>query len=386
MKKMIGFTLAAIAAGAIVFGGAPTTHASALTAEPEGKAAYLCDYETGAVVYAKNETDHLPIASMCKIMTLLLTFEAVDRGELAYEEQVTASENAAGMGGSQVFLGANLSYSAEQLMKSVAVCSANDSCVALAERVAGSEAAFVARMNERAKQLGAENTLFANCTGLPKDPQYSCAQDVSLMLRALLHHEKYYEFSRVWLEDFAHPDGRTTSMTNTNKLIRHYRGCDGGKTGFTNEAGFCLAATAKRENTRLIAVVIGAESAKTRNASVAAMFDEGFADYSSKIFLEEGKPLDVRAAVRGAKQSDLAIGAEHALAGFCKRGEEEDYTLDVSVEEDLRAPVRMGDAVGKATLFYRGVAVDETPLIALEDAARFGWWDAYREMARDWAL
>ncbi|MGN0822839.1 MAG: D-alanyl-D-alanine carboxypeptidase family protein, partial [Candidatus Gallimonas sp.] len=248
-----------------------TTPALTVRAETQSlaecKSAYLCDFDTGTVVYRQNETERLPIASMCKIMTLLLSFEAVDDGALSYDEQIVISDRAAGMGGSQVFLDANLAYSAEQLMKSVAVCSANDSCVALAERIAGSEEAFVEKMNARARELGAENTLFANCTGLPREPQYSCAQDVSVMLRALLTHGKYYEFSKVWLEDFAHPDGRTTSMTNTNKLIRFYKGCDGGKTGYTAQAGFCLASTAKRGDTRLVSVVIGAESSDKRFSS-----------------------------------------------------------------------------------------------------------------------
>ncbi len=203
MKKLFPLSLAVLAAAGTLIAAKPT--AMAVRADealaPICKSAYLCDYESGTQIYSKNETERLPIASMCKIMTLLLSFEAVDSGALDYGEMITVSENASGMGGSQVFLGTNLSYRADELMKTVAVCSANDSCVALAERIGGSESAFIERMNERAKELGAENTLFANCTGLPKEPQYSCAKDVSVMLRELLKHQKYYEFSRVWLED-----------------------------------------------------------------------------------------------------------------------------------------------------------------------------------------
>ena len=263
MKKFIVTALAAVSLLAPI--GIRNNNLSAQADSlADCKAAYLCDFESGTVAYAQNETERLPIASMCKIMTLLLSFEAVDEGNLTYDELGPVSENASGMGGSQVFLGSNLSYPAEELMKSVAVCSANDSCVALAERIAGSESLFIEKMNNRARELGAENTLFANCTGLPKEPQYSCAKDVALMLRELLTHQKYYEFSKVWLEDFSHPDGRVTTMTNTNKLIRFYEGCDGGKTGFTNQAGFCLAATAKRGDMRLVSVVIGAESSDKR--------------------------------------------------------------------------------------------------------------------------
>ena len=239
------------------------------------------DETSGVQLYAKNDETRLPIASMCKIMTLLLAFEAVDCGELTYEEEITVSERAAGMGGSQVFLGAGLSYRTDELLKSIAVCSANDSCVAIAERIAGSEGAFCAEMNERAKELGAENTLFANCTGLPKEPQYSCAKDVALMLRALHKYEKYHEYSHIWLEDFVHPDGRTTQMTNTNKLIRSYQGCAGGKTGFTNEAGFCLAAAAQRGETQVISVVVGADSSQNRFSAVSSLFDYAFDNFES---------------------------------------------------------------------------------------------------------
>ncbi|MDE6274745.1 MAG: D-alanyl-D-alanine carboxypeptidase, partial [Clostridiales bacterium] len=275
MKKLL-FLTGALCAAASMIPMSGSIPAAAEENEINCKAAYLCDYASGTAVYTKNETQELPIASMCKIMTLLLSFEAVDAGNLAYDEMITVSDRAAGMGGSQVFLQENLQYSADALMKSVAVCSANDSCVALAERIAGSESAFVDAMNARAKELGADHTLFANCTGLPKEPQYSCARDVALMLREMISHEKYFEYSKVWLEDFAHPDGRTTTITNTNKLIRFYDGCDGGKTGFTNQAGFCLAATAKRGDTRLVSVVIGADSSANRFEGTKSLLNYAF--------------------------------------------------------------------------------------------------------------
>lgn len=387
MKKLLILSLAAVAASTAVTGYSvpKTVHADeAETLSPACKAAYLCDFDSNTQVYAKNETKRLPIASMCKIMTLLLTFEAVDRGELAYDEMITVSEHASGMGGSQVFLGANLSYRADELMKSVTVCSANDSCVALAERVAGNESAFIERMNERAKELGAENTLFANCTGLPKDPQYSCAKDVSVMLRELIKHQKYFEFSKVWLEDFAHPDGRTTQMTNTNKLIRFYDGCDGGKTGFTNEAGSCLAATAKRGDTRLISVVIGAESSKVRNAAVSGLFDYAFNCYENKKILESGQEIELRAEVCGSKTKDISVVAENTLSVFGKKGSSGNVSVDYALNEELKAPVQQGDEVGTAVLYVDGVETCRTRLLAGESANRYSWWDAYREGATKW--
>ncbi len=385
MKKLFPLSLAVLAAAGTLIAAKPT--AMAVRADealaPICKSAYLCDYESGTQIYSKNETERLPIASMCKIMTLLLSFEAVDSGALDYGEMITVSENASGMGGSQVFLGTNLSYRADELMKTVAVCSANDSCVALAERIGGSESAFIERMNERAKELGAENTLFANCTGLPKEPQYSCAKDVSVMLRELLKHQKYYEFSRVWLEDFSHPDGRTTQITNTNKLIRFYDGCDGGKTGFTNEAGFCLAATAKRGDMRIVSVMIGAENSKQRFADTTAMLNYSFNQYETKRVLEAGE-LDVTARISGSRVKTLPVIAENPLSVFRKKGTEDNYQVEYILDGEIKAPVKSGDEIGTAVLYVDGTEVRKTRLLAGADADRYSWWDAVREGAEHW--
>ncbi|MDE7086859.1 MAG: D-alanyl-D-alanine carboxypeptidase, partial [Clostridia bacterium] len=203
------------------------------------KSAYLCDYNSGECIYKENETARMPIASVCKVMTLTLCFDAIEQGKLKLDDKITVSERASGMGGSQVFLQTGLSYQLSDLIKSIIVCSANDSCVAVSETISGSEESFVAQMNKRAEELGCTNTLFANCTGLPKETQYSCAKDVAVMFSNLIKNEEYFNYSKIWLEDFQHPDNRTTSITNTNKLIRKFSACDGGKTGFTNQAGFC---------------------------------------------------------------------------------------------------------------------------------------------------
>ncbi len=382
MKKYITVSAALLAACCMTVSGGGAVNVRAEEKIP-CKAAYLCDYESGTMVFSQNEEERLPIASMCKIMTLLLTLEAVDRGELSYDDLITVSENASGMGGSQVFLDTGLQYRAEDLMRTVAVCSANDSCVALAERVCGSESAFIDRMNSRAKELGADNTLFANCTGLPKEPQYSCAKDVSVMLRKLLLHQKYYEFSKVWMEDFAHPDGRTTSITNTNKLIRSYVGCDGGKTGFTSEAGFCLAATAKRGNTRLISVVIGADTSKSRNKTVCEMFDYAFNTYETKTLLEAGQEV-CKVGVKGSRTKEVSLVAENALCGFTKKGDASAYNVAYEYPQTLSAPVFVGDQLGTAILYRDGVEVARTNLKAENGADRFTWWDSLVEGARNW--
>ena len=220
-----------------------------------GKSGFLVDVATGTVLYSRNEKERLPIASMVKIMTALLTLEEVDSGRLALDDDVRISENAASMGGSQVFLDAGTTHKAGDLLKTVIVASANDSCVALAEHIDGCVEGFVARMNAKAKQLGMTDTVFKNCTGLPAAESFSSARDVSIMFRELIKHPVFFEYARVWLEDYKHPDGRTTTITNTNKLVRFYEGCDGGKTGFTSEAKFCLCATAKKNGMRVVAVV-----------------------------------------------------------------------------------------------------------------------------------
>ena len=222
MKKFITIlcTLGLIRCGAAASGFEVEKTEKSITAGC--KSAYLIDYNSGECIYKQNEFERLPIASMCKVMTLTLILDAVDNGKIALDEYITASDTAAGMGGSQVFLASGCQYQVDQLIKSIVVCSANDSCVALSEKIAGSEDSFVAMMNSKASELGCNDTLFANCTGLPKPTQYSCAKDVALMFRNLLQYENYFNYSKIWLEDFVHPDNRITSMTNTNKLLKKY--------------------------------------------------------------------------------------------------------------------------------------------------------------------
>lgn len=348
------------------------------------KAAYLIDYDSGTVLFEKNATTRLPIASMCKIMTLLLCFESIDAGEHTLNEQVTVSQTAAGMGGSQVYLEANGSYEISNLLKSIIVCSANDSCVAMAETIAGSENAFVERMNERAKELGANDTLFANCTGLPKEPQYSCAKDVSVMLQALLHHPQYFEYSKIRNEEFRHPKDRVTQMTNTNRLLRSYEGCDSGKTGFTNQAGFCLAASAKRGNMRIISVTIGSSDSPSRFDCHKNMLNYAFANFTNKVIVDADVPLNERAEVRGGKQDYVKAKAKRNILLFSKKGTQDNITEEV-VFNGIKAPVRNGDVIGKIVVYKNNVEADSVELLACEDIAKATVWDNYKEAADNWS-
>ncbi|MEG1646144.1 MAG: D-alanyl-D-alanine carboxypeptidase family protein, partial [Clostridia bacterium] len=273
----------------------------------------LIDYNTGKILYAKNENERHQIASMVKLMTTLLTFEEIEAGNLSETEKIVVSSNASGMGGSQMFLDANTEYVVSDLIKGMVVCSANDASVALSEKICGTTEVFVAKMNAKAKLLGLQNTLFCNCTGLPSGEQYSTARDVSLITKELLKHSGYYKYSKIWMEDFTHPSGRITGLTNTNKLIKHYANCDSGKTGFTNEAKFCLSASGKKDNFRAIATVIGAPSSKERFNDVKSLLNYGFACYKGEIVFNKNKELDETLQVKKGKTDKLPIMCKEDL-------------------------------------------------------------------------
>lgn len=370
---------------ASIFAIRPSVCEAATDFKTVGKSAYLVDYATGELLYARNEKERLPIASMVKIMTSLLTFEAAERGDISLDDDVEVSQNAASMGGSQVFLDAGTTHKARELLKTVIVASANDSCVALAEHISGSVEAFVARMNARAKELGMTDTAFKNCTGLPAAESFSSAKDVSIMFGELIKHSEYFEFAKVWLEDYQHPDGRVTTITNTNKLVRFYNGCDGGKTGFTSEAKFCLCATAKKNNMRVVAVIIGADSSKIRNAAISAMFDYSFSNFSNEIMLKAGENLDITLAVSGGKNQSVALGVERDVTRFVSRDEKANYEIKYDLPSTVKAPIKKGDKVGEAYLVKDGVIVDKVAIVANEDVERMSFFDAIGEIAKNWS-
>ena len=322
---------------------------------------------------------------MMKIMTVLLTFEAVERGEASLDDDVAVSENAASMGGSQVFLDANTTHKLGDLLRTVIVASANDSCVAIAEHLEGSVEGFVAKMNARAKELGMNNTSFKNCTGLPAAEAYSSAKDVSVMFSMLMKYPVYFEYAKVWLEDYAHPDGRKTTITNTNKLVKFYNGCDGGKTGYTSEAKFCLSATAMRNNMRVIAVVIGADSSKVRNSAVSAMFDYAFANYSNQVLLKAGENMENTLEVTGGKTDRIALTVDRDLTQFISKQDSGKYEVKVELPSSVKAPVKAGDAVGKAYLVKDGVVVNEVTVVANETAERMSLFDAIGIIGKNWS-
>ncbi len=349
----------------------------AFAAEPETSVeSILTEFESGQILKEKNAKEHRPIASMVKITSLLLTFENLRAGKLDPEEMVTISEHAAKMGGSQVFLDFGQSYRVKDLIKSVIVASANDSCVALAEHQCGSEEEFVAKMNEKVKALGLNDTVYTNCTGLPKAGQFSCAHDVAVLSRQLMQFPEYYDYSKIWTEDFVHPGGRITGMANTNKLIRFYEGCDGGKTGYTAEAKHCLSATAKRNGIRLIGVVIGAADSASRFEEMKSMFNYGFANYENETLLSD----DVtNVKVKGAKTDTVKVKPEKPLVALVKKGERTSARVEIDLKP-LKAPIAKGDVVGKAVVRDGERILSVVNLVALEKAEKATLWDYWKKV------
>ncbi|MCH5151198.1 MAG: D-alanyl-D-alanine carboxypeptidase [Clostridiales bacterium] len=376
MKKVLIFAISMIMLLAVIV--PVTACAETASFSISAKEAVLMS-EDGQVLFEHNATEKRPIASMTKIMTLLCTYDAIDSGKISLEDDVVASQRAASMGGSQVFLDANCTYKLENLIKSIVVCSANDSCVAVAEHVSGSVESFVSTMNNKAKELGLVATHFENCTGLPAVSQFSCAKDVGVMLSKLIKHPHYFTCAKIWMEDFVHPSGRVTGMTNTNKLVRFYDGCDGGKTGYTSEAQHCLAATAKRGDTRVIAVVVGAPDSKTRFKEVSDMFNYAFANYESKVYLDGKSKID-NVYVSGGKQDSVEVVAEGKLVSFGKKGNA-DCQVEVELPESVKAPVKQGDVVGTATLKDgQGNVVAQVNLLAKNDVNAKTYWDYLKDL------
>ena len=350
------------------------------------KSAYLIDANTGTVIFKKNENERLPIASMCKIMTLLLCFDAIENNELSLSEEIVVSANASKMGGSQIFLEENGRYIVEDLIKGIVVASANDACVAMAERLTGSEDNFVEKMNLKCKELEMNNTNFVNCTGLPKIGQYSTAKDVSIMFSHLIKHKDYFLYSKIWLDEILHPKGRVTEITNTNKLVKFYNGCDCGKTGYTSEAGFCLAASAMRNDMRLIAVIINANDSKTRFREVSSMFNYGFANYVNKLVVDNQTPLDILVNVSGGKKDKLNVVAKNSLYLFSKKNEKRIVEIEFSSNKKIFAPINKGDVVGKLSVYEKGVEIASIDVLANEDILEKTFFDNIVDISKNWSL
>lgn len=372
-KKLLALALAAV----LAVGSAPSVRAASL--EIAAPSAVLMEAATGTVLYEKDAHTPLPPASVTKIMTLLLVMEALDAGRIGWDDTVTASEAAAAKGGSQVYLEAGEQMSLQEMLKSVVVVSANDCATALAEHVAGSEAAFVELMNRRAQELGMENTHFVNCTGLDDEPDaethLTTAYDIALMSRALLKHDEIRDYTTIWMDSVRNGE---FGLANTNKLVRFYQGTTGLKTGYTSAAGHCLSASAERDGVEFIAVVLHCATSGERFQAAKQLLDYGFANYT----LAQPDPeteIPPVPVVLGTAEAIVPV-PDNDDPVLIEKGQAAGITTRVEVADQVRAPVEAGQRLGTLTLQSDGAPLAAIPLVAPEAVPRRTWWEVTRSL------
>ena len=349
-------------------------------------AVLLLEPESGQILFEMNADAPRAVASVTKVMTILLTLEAIEQGRISVDQSVAISEKASGMGGSQVLLDTGEVQTVDVLLKSMIVGSANDASVALAELMYGSQELCVDQMNARAAELGMAHTHFVNCTGLPAEGQHTTARDVARMTMAMLRHELYFRYSGVWLDEVDHGDGRVTQLTNTNKLIRLYDGCDGGKTGSTDEALYCIAATARRGDMRLIAVVLGAPSGSERFDLAAKMFDYGFANYRLYPVAQRGTKIKGTLPVEGGRPDGVSLILDGDLTLLVTKGSEQDVSLVPELPERVEAPVELGDLIGYVRVEQGGRILAKLPVVAASASEIKGFDGNLKKLLRHWVL
>lgn len=341
-----------------------------------GESACLMEYATGEVLYEKNADERLEPASVTKIMPLLLICEALDEGALTLTDMVTGSEKAASMGGSQIWLEAGEQMSVSDMLKAMTVVSANDCTVAMAEHLAGTEEAFVERMNRRATELGMENTHFSNATGLPIENHYTTARDIARMTRALLSHPVIFEYTGIWMDSLR---GGEMGLVNTNKLVRFYPGANGMKTGYTDSAKYCLSATAKCDRLQLIAAVMKAATSDERFADAKRLLDFGFSNFS--VYETAVSPLPELYVRAGLQPSvPLSYGSKEILIA---KGREKQLEMVTELPESIEAPVRAGEVVGKVRYEIAGETVAEVDVVTAQEVHRMGFWDVLGRLVRE---
>ena len=359
--------------------------ASAAELKVPAKSALLMDMATGTVLYEQNAHEKLAPASVTKVMTMLLIMEAIDSGKIGWQDTVTVSESAAAKGGSQIYLKVGETMSVTDMLKSVAVSSANDCACALAEHIAGSESAFVAKMNARAQELGMKDTHFVNCTGLDDDAEamnhLTSAYDIALMSRELMqNHPDIQKFTTIWMDTVRNG---AFGLANTNKLVRFYPGATGLKTGFTSAAGYCLSATAERNGLGLIAVVMGAKTSQERFAGCKTMLDYGFANFAL-----------VRPEIPGENTVGVKLGTEKYVSAvpaedvkfLLDKGQVEQVTTQIVLEEMVTAPVSKGQKIGTLTVRVGEQVLAQVPMVATQTIPRLTWWDLFVQLLQRIAM
>lgn len=341
--------------------------AESLELAPNSESAILIERDTGNILFDKNSNEKLPPASMTKIMTMLLIMEAIEKGELSLNEQVRVSETAASMGGSQIFLEAGEEMTVDDLMKGIAIASANDASVALAERIAGSEQVFVKMMNNKVEELGLKSTNFQNSTGLPAKDHYSTAHDMALMAKELLKHEDITKYTSIY-EDYLRKGSKNEFwLVNTNKLVRFYDGVDGLKTGYTSEAKYCLTATAEKAGMRTIAVVMGAENTKARNSDVTQLLDYAYTKFETKPLYDKNQSVTSFEWLKADKQKVDVVTSDSVSVLYPKGTDTSQFDTKITINQDITLPLEKGTMVGKLQVVEGEDIISETDLIVLED-------------------
>lgn len=355
-----------------------------LPIEITSPAVILAEAETGTVIFEKNADERREVASITKLMTALLVFEALEDNDIALTDQVTVSQRAAAMEGSQALLDADTDYKLEDLLRTMIMASANDSAVALAEYLAGTEENFVQRMNERAQALGMDDTHYVNCTGYPQEGQYTTARDVMTLSCEVSRHPAYHTYASVWVDTLVHPSGRTTDLTNTNRLVRFYEGCDGFKTGSTDAAKYCVSATAEKNGMRLIAVVLGCENSQTRFNEARSMLEYGFATYQRTTIARKGDALGEQLKVnRGSAESvDLLLGS--GLSMLLRNGQASQLKMELVIPESIDAPVDAGQVVGFVRVLLGETVVAKLNVVAASAVPLPGFIEGFFRIINAW--
>ncbi len=357
---------------------------NALEFDVDAKSAVLLDAGSGKILYEKGSHEKLPPASVTKIMTMLLAMEALDSNQISLQDEVSISENASSMGGSQLYLEPGEKKTVEQLLSGIAIASANDACVALAEHIAGTEDLFVQRMNERAKELGMKDTQFKNTNGLPEEGHYTSAHDISIMSLELLKHPKIHDWLTVWMSTMKVGKGKETTLelTNTNKMIRFYEGANGIKTGFTQEARFCLSASATRNNFTLIAVVLGSPTSNIRFTEARKLLDYGFAAYNSVPICKNSEIIQELKVEKG-KLDKVNIIPKVDFSILVKKGEENNITKEIVLPESMKAPIDKNQKVGEIIVKnLKGEKIGKVDLITEKSIERASVIDMYGKVLR----
>ncbi|SFJ28791.1 D-alanyl-D-alanine carboxypeptidase (penicillin-binding protein 5/6) [Thermoflavimicrobium dichotomicum] len=347
----------------------------------QARSAVLMDALSGKILFEKNSHEKLPPASITKVMTMLLIMEALDQGKISLKDKVRVSEKAATMGGSQIFLEPGEEMSVEDMLKAIAVASANDAAVAMAEHIGGTEEHFVELMNKRAAELGLKNTHFQNSNGLPADNHYSSAHDIAVMSRELLKHPEITKYTGIYEDYLRKNSPKPFWLVNTNKLVRFYPGVNGLKTGFTSEARFCLTATAKRDHMQVIAVVMGEPDSKIRNKEVSQMLDYAFNQYTNLMVYKKGD-LIARKQVPKGKPEWVEFRANRPLGLLIRKGEDPKSYHKQIIWNNIEAPIKKGQVLGKVQVSKEGRAVAELELISTQDIQKASMWSNFKKTLR----